>query len=66
MQVAVGVGTLAGSTIMLLTTVWGGSLLVGRCDIEGVRVTLGLDPLSTVHIPAASSKCARHVSLAVC
>ena len=36
-QVAVGVGTLAGSTIMLLTIVWGGSLLVGRCDIVGVR-----------------------------
>ena len=27
---------------MLLTTVWGGSLLVGRCDIEGVRQPAGL------------------------
>ena len=53
MQVAVGVGTLAGSTIMLLTTVWGGSLLVGRCDIEGVRETLGFEPLNC--------PCARHV-----
>jgi hypothetical protein len=26
-------GTLAGSTIMLLTVAWGGSLLAGRCDI---------------------------------
>ncbi len=37
LQVAVGIGTLAGSTIMLLTIAWGGSLLVGRCDIERVR-----------------------------
>ena len=29
-----GVGTLAGSTIMLLTITWGGSLLVGRCDLN--------------------------------
>lgn len=33
-QVAVGVGTLAGSTIMLLTIAWGGSLLAGRCDLN--------------------------------
>ena len=34
MQVAVGVGTLAGSSIMLLTAAWGGSLLAGRCDLD--------------------------------
>ena len=35
-------GTLAGSTIMLLTIAWGGSLLAGRCDLnERVR---GLSP----------------------
>ncbi len=28
-----GIGTLAGSTIMLLSIAWGGSLIVGRCDI---------------------------------
>jgi hypothetical protein len=27
-------GTLAGSTIMLLTIVWGGSVLCGRCDLD--------------------------------
>lgn len=26
--------TLAGSTIMLLTVAWGGSLIIGRCDID--------------------------------
>mmetsp|Transcript_10171 Transcript_10171/g.30570 ORF Transcript_10171/g.30570 Transcript_10171/m.30570 type:complete len:554 (-) Transcript_10171:2400-4061(-) len=33
-QVSVGVGTLAGSTIMLLTVAWGGSVLAGRCDLN--------------------------------
>lgn len=33
-QVSVGVGTLAGSTIMLLTIPWIGGVFVGRCDIE--------------------------------
>lgn len=33
-EVAVGMGTLAGSTVMLLTVVWGGSVLVGRCDLD--------------------------------
>ena len=34
LQVNVGIGTLAGSTIMLLTVAWGGSLLAGRCDFN--------------------------------
>ena len=34
LQVAVGVGTLAGSTIMLLTIAWAGSLLCARCDLN--------------------------------
>eukprot|EP01086_Lenisia_limosa_P012667 TRINITY_DN41160_c0_g1_i1.p1 TRINITY_DN41160_c0_g1~~TRINITY_DN41160_c0_g1_i1.p1 ORF type:complete len:478 (-),score=109.07 TRINITY_DN41160_c0_g1_i1:50-1483(-) len=33
-QIAVGVGTLAGSTIMLLTLPFAGSLISGRCDLE--------------------------------
>lgn len=32
-QVAVGMGTLAGSTVMLLTIAWAGSLVLGRCDL---------------------------------
>ena len=27
-------GTLAGSTLMLLSIAWGGSLAVGRCDLD--------------------------------
>lgn len=33
-QISVGMGTLAGSTVMLLTIVWGGSVLLGRCDLD--------------------------------
>ncbi|BBM97136.1 hypothetical protein MPTK1_1g03300 [Marchantia polymorpha subsp. ruderalis] len=32
-QVLVGMGLLAGSTIMLLTLLWGSSLILGRCDL---------------------------------
>ncbi|KAL5564497.1 hypothetical protein UlMin_027661 [Ulmus minor] len=34
-QVAVGMGLLAGSTIMLLTLIWGTCVHVGKCDLEG-------------------------------
>ncbi|XP_073312186.1 sodium/calcium exchanger NCL-like [Primulina huaijiensis] len=33
-QVSVGMGLLAGSTVMLLTLVWGTCVIVGKCDIE--------------------------------
>ncbi|XP_044479219.1 sodium/calcium exchanger NCL-like [Mangifera indica] len=33
-QVLVGMGFLAGSTVMLLTVVWGSCIVVGKCDIE--------------------------------
>ncbi|KAJ1417405.1 Sodium/calcium exchanger membrane region [Sesbania bispinosa] len=33
-QVSVGMGLLAGSTVMLLTILWGTCLIVGRCDLE--------------------------------
>lgn len=33
-QVSVGMGLLAGSTVMLLTTIWGSCVIVGKCDIE--------------------------------
>ena len=32
-----GMGTLAGSTVMLLSIAWGGSLMVGRCDLVNGR-----------------------------
>ncbi|KAJ0054684.1 hypothetical protein Pint_02381 [Pistacia integerrima] len=34
-QVSVGMGLMAGSTVMLLTILWGSCLLAGKCDIEG-------------------------------
>ncbi|KAK4439141.1 Sodium/calcium exchanger NCL [Sesamum alatum] len=32
-QVSVGMGLLAGSTVMLLTVIWGTCIVVGKCDI---------------------------------
>ncbi|KAF5744108.1 hypothetical protein HS088_TW08G00701 [Tripterygium wilfordii] len=34
-QVSVGIGLLAGSTVMLLTVLWGSCLIVGKCDLDG-------------------------------
>lgn len=33
-QVSVGMGLLAGSTVMLLTVIWGSCIIVGTCDLE--------------------------------
>ncbi|KAJ9538515.1 hypothetical protein OSB04_031248 [Centaurea solstitialis] len=33
-QVSVGMGLLAGSTVMLLTVIWGTCIIVGKCDLE--------------------------------
>ncbi|KAF9588686.1 hypothetical protein IFM89_014562 [Coptis chinensis] len=37
-QVLVGMGLLAGSTVMLLTLLWGSCVLLGKTDIENSRV----------------------------
>ncbi|XP_050370104.1 sodium/calcium exchanger NCL-like [Argentina anserina] len=38
-QVSVGMGLLAGSTVMLITVVWGSCVIIGKCDIEnGIAV----------------------------
>ncbi|KAJ8755059.1 hypothetical protein K2173_016599 [Erythroxylum novogranatense] len=33
-QVSVGMGLMAGSTVMLLTLIWGSCVIVGKCDIR--------------------------------
>lgn len=33
-QVLIGMGLLAGSTVMLLTVLWGSCVIVGKCDIS--------------------------------
>lgn len=33
-QVSVGMGLLAGSTVMLITVIWGICINVGKCDIQ--------------------------------
>merc|ERR1711988_77505 len=40
-QIAVGVGTLAGSTIMLLTIPWFASMILARCDFRNGRAVDG-------------------------
>eukprot|EP00878_Enallax_costatus_P007203 GHUV01007547.1.p1 GENE.GHUV01007547.1~~GHUV01007547.1.p1 ORF type:complete len:589 (+),score=195.07 GHUV01007547.1:201-1967(+) len=39
-QVAVGIGTLAGSTVLLLSLAWGVSVLLGRCDLSPLGVAV--------------------------
>ncbi|XP_057816210.2 sodium/calcium exchanger NCL2 isoform X2 [Cryptomeria japonica] len=39
-QVLIGMGLLAGSTVMLLTLLWGSCLVVGKCDISGDSVAI--------------------------
>ena len=34
LQISIGIGTLAGSSIMLLTVAWAGSVWLGRCDLK--------------------------------
>ncbi|GBG82507.1 hypothetical protein CBR_g34884 [Chara braunii] len=36
-EVVVGIGVLAGSTIMMLTVAWAGSVICGRCDLTGPK-----------------------------
>lgn len=53
-EVMVGVGVLAGSSVMLLTIAWAGSLIAGRCDLTGsngtatdLTLTRQFDPFGT-------------------
>ncbi|KAM7498651.1 hypothetical protein LguiA_023065 [Lonicera macranthoides] len=42
-QVSVGMGLLAGSTVMLLTVIWGTCAVVGKCDLHGSLAVDGKD-----------------------
>ncbi|KAL2944490.1 Sodium/calcium exchanger NCL [Bienertia sinuspersici] len=43
-QVSVGMGLLAGSTVMLLTVIWGTCVLIGKCDLEN---SIAIDETNT-------------------
>ncbi|GLT48586.1 hypothetical protein SLA2020_222030 [Shorea laevis] len=43
-QVSVGMGLLAGSTVMLLTVIWGSCVVVGRCDLQDSVAVDGTNP----------------------
>lgn len=36
-------GLLAGSTVMLLTIIWGTCVLIGKCDLESSRAVDEID-----------------------
>ncbi|XP_057466067.1 sodium/calcium exchanger NCL-like [Actinidia eriantha] len=42
-QVSVGMGLLAGSTVMLLTVIWGTCVIVGKCDLQDSIAVDGKD-----------------------
>ncbi|KAK8622680.1 hypothetical protein V6N13_117586 [Hibiscus sabdariffa] len=42
-QVSVGMGLLAGSTVMLLTLIWGSCVVVGKCDLRDSFAVDGTD-----------------------
>lgn len=39
-QVLIGMGLLAGSTVMLLTALWGACTIVGKCDLSSENVAI--------------------------
>jgi hypothetical protein len=39
-QVLIGMGLLAGSTVMLLTILWGSCVVVGKCDLSENSTTV--------------------------
>ena len=42
-QVSVGMGLLAGSTVMLITVIWGSCVIVGKCDLRELAAVDGQD-----------------------
>ncbi|KAK3198789.1 hypothetical protein Dsin_022204 [Dipteronia sinensis] len=42
-QVSVGMGLLAGSTVMLITVIWGSCVVVGKCDLRELAAVDGQD-----------------------
>ncbi|KAM7251565.1 hypothetical protein ACFE04_023448 [Oxalis oulophora] len=42
-QVSVGMGLLAGSTVMLITIIWGSCVIVGKCDLGESKAIDGQD-----------------------
>eukprot|EP00252_Welwitschia_mirabilis_P014883 TRINITY_DN32947_c0_g1_i1.p1 TRINITY_DN32947_c0_g1~~TRINITY_DN32947_c0_g1_i1.p1 ORF type:complete len:594 (-),score=92.52 TRINITY_DN32947_c0_g1_i1:151-1932(-) len=47
-QVVIGMGLLAGSTVMLLTALWGSCLLVGKCDLNQEEEIITIDNQDTM------------------
>lgn len=41
-QVLIGMGLLAGSTVMLITLLWGSCIVVGKCDLGDRNTSLDM------------------------
>jgi Ca2+/Na+ antiporter len=41
-QVLIGMGLLAGSTVMLITLLWGSCIVVGKCDLTERNTSLDM------------------------
>ncbi|KAL8242631.1 hypothetical protein R6Q59_012933 [Mikania micrantha] len=60
-QVSVGMGLLAGSTVMLLTVKWGTCIIVGKCDLQDSfaldnQDTKGFTLVESIHSTKMTSK----------
>lgn len=71
-SINVGVGTLAGSNVLLLSLTWGGAILYGRCDLGAKgkmvqrKLTRGWDLLRTGISVEASCKGSARLMLLSC
>ncbi|CAL5336002.1 unnamed protein product [Camellia sinensis] len=67
-QVSVGMGLLAGSTVMLLTVIWGTCVIVGKCDLHDSIAINGKDTkkFSLTDIPQLmNSTSGRHLAVLI-
>lgn len=56
-QVSVGMGLLAGSTVMLLTIIWGSCIILGKCDIHN---SIAIDNQDTKGFSLVGTSHSRH------
>eukprot|EP00899_Mesostigma_viride_P029738 jgi/Mesvir1/994/Mv17534-RA.1 len=72
-EVLVGVGVLAGSTVMILTVAWAGAVIAGRCDLDGpggtavdLKLTHGFDLQRTGVTTDEQTKVGALIMMATC
>jgi hypothetical protein len=58
-QVLIGMGLLAGSTVFLLTLLWGTCVVVGKCDLGPNGVAVDLQNNKGWSLTGTSLSCAK-------